>query len=318
MESMGEVLRSMNNSSLRQRSLDLEQKILNDPLVQQLRDKHPELEESRLRAHLSLLYQYIQETHNRETCTGLENCPNAFPGHYSKVVVETVNGVTDIYERKTPCQFKIAQDNQDRIRKRIRSFYVDERVLNGGYDEIDIMGKDPRRVSAVNKIFDYITGVKEEGLTPRGIYLHGSFGTGKTFLMCYLLHELAVAGFTGVIVYMPDFIEDLKSIMMDGQKMKETVDTLKNCDLLIFDDIGAENLNPWARDHVLGAILNYRMNRKPTFYTSNYPLDGLEKHLSFTSKDGEEIYKGQRLMDRISPFVDVIPLHGENQRGTSR
>lgn len=45
--------------------------------------------------------------------------------------------------------------------------------------------------------------------------------------MCYLLHELAVAGYTGVIVYMPDFIEDLKSIMMDGQKMKETVDTMK-------------------------------------------------------------------------------------------
>ncbi|MNI03967.1 primosomal protein DnaI [compost metagenome] len=60
------------------------------------------------------------------------------------------------------------------------------------------------------------------------------------------------------------------------------------------------------------------MNRKPTFYTSNYPLDGLEKHLSITSKDGEEIYKGQRLMDRIAPFVDVIPLHGENQRGTVR
>lgn len=76
---------------------------------------------------------------------------------------------------------KLTQDNQDNIRKRIRSFYVDERVLNGGYDEIDIMGKDPRRVSAVNKIFDYITNVKEEGLTSRGIYLHGSFGTGKTF-----------------------------------------------------------------------------------------------------------------------------------------
>ena len=30
----------------------------------------------------------------------------------------------------------------------IPAFYVDERVLNGGYDEMDIMGKDPRRVSS--------------------------------------------------------------------------------------------------------------------------------------------------------------------------
>ena len=26
----------------------------------------------------------------------------------------------------------------------------------------------------------------------------------------------------------------------------------KTTDLLVFDDIGAENLNSWARDHVMG------------------------------------------------------------------
>ena len=39
------------------------------------------------------------------------------------------------------------------------------------------------------------------------------------------------------------------------------------------------------------------------------------QHLSFTSKDGEEMHKGQRLMNRIAPFVDVVHLFGENQRG---
>ncbi|MDQ0193897.1 primosomal protein DnaI [Paenibacillus wynnii] len=315
MESMGEVLRSMNNPALRQRSRDLEQRLLGNPLVKQLQAEHPELDDTRLRLHLSRLYQYVEENRNCTNCPGLDKCPNDFQGHYSKLTVETVSGSPELYERKTACRLQVAKDTQDNIRKRIRSFYVDERVLNEGYDEIDIMGKDPRRAPAVNQLFRYIENTKENGLSPHGLYMFGSFGTGKTFLMCYLLHELAVAGYSGVIVYMPDFVEDLKSIMMDGQKLKETVDTMKNCDLLIFDDIGAENLNPWARDHVLGAILNYRMNRKPTFYTSNYPLDGLEKHLSFTSKDGEEQYKGQRLMDRIAPFVDVMPLHGDNQRG---
>ncbi|WP_150268876.1 primosomal protein DnaI [Paenibacillus tepidiphilus] len=318
MESMGEVLRSMNNSALRQRSRDLQQELLNHPLVKQLQAEHPELEETRLRLNLPKLYQYVEESRHCANCPGLAACPNDFPGHYSKLTVETVGGVPDLYERKTPCELKVAQDNQDMIRKRIRSFYVDERVLSGGYDEVDIMGKDLRRAPAVQEVFRYIHEIRENGLPKHGLYIHGSFGTGKTFLMCYLLHELAVSGYSGVIVYMPDFIEELKLIMTDNQKLKEMVDTLKECDLLIFDDIGAENLNPWARDHVLGAILNYRMNRKPTFYTSNYPLDGLAKHLSFTSKDGEEVYKGQRLMDRIAPFVEVIQLHGENQRGKGR
>ncbi|MBY9078806.1 primosomal protein DnaI [Paenibacillus sp. HN-1] len=318
MESMGEVLRSMSNPAVRLRSRDLERELLNHELVLRLRAEHPELDESRLRLHLPRLYQYVEEARNCASCPGLDKCPNDFQGHYSKLTVETAGGFPDLYERKTACQLQIARDSQERIRRRITSFYVDERVLNEGYDEIEIMGKDSRRAPAVGRLFQYIENVKENGLSARGLYLYGSFGTGKTFMMCYLLHELAVAGHSGVIVYMPDFIEELKSMMTDGAKLKETVDTLKNCDLLIFDDIGAENLNPWARDHVLGPILNYRMERKPTFYTSNYPLEGLEKHLSFTSKDGEEMHKGQRLMNRISPYVEVVQLVGDNQRGLPR
>ncbi len=62
------------------------------------------------------------------------------------------------------------------------------------------------------------------------------------------------------------FSEDLKAMFGDPLKLKETVDLLKETDLLVFDDIGAENLNPWLRDHVMAVILNYRMNRKPTFF----------------------------------------------------
>lgn len=104
-------------------------------------------------------------------------------------------------------------------------------------------------------------------------------------------------------------------MIKEPERLNETIELLKTTDLLVFDDIGAENLNPWARDHVMGSILNYRMNRKPTFYTSNYELDALEKHFSFTNKDGDEQYKGKRLMDRIRPFVDTIVVKGTNKRG---
>lgn len=314
MESLGQVLKQMNGPSFLQRSQAIFEDLLRDPIVKELRAEHPEMDEDRLRANLPRLYQYVNDRRNCQNCPGLDRCPNDFEGHYSKLEMAEQNGRRELVERKAPCALHIARQNKERIRKRIRSFYVDERALAEGYNEVEIMGKDRLRAPAVSHVFRYIREVKEQGLTPKGLYLFGSFGTGKTFLMSYLLHELAIAGYTGVIVYMPDFVEDLKSMLQDSQKLKETVEVMKNCDLLIFDDIGAENLSPWVRDHVLGAILNYRMNRKPTFYTSNYDLAGLEKHLSFTSKDGEELYKGQRLMDRILPFVDVVHLHGENQR----
>lgn len=37
---------------------------------------------------------------------------------------------------------------------------------------------------------------------------------------------------------------------------------LLNSDLLLIDDIGAENNTPWARDEVLGSILQSRMDNK--------------------------------------------------------
>lgn len=79
MESMGDVLRSINNPTLRQRQRDLEQGLFNHPLVKALQSEHPELDESRLRLHMSRLYQYVEESRNCANCPGLEKCPNDFP-----------------------------------------------------------------------------------------------------------------------------------------------------------------------------------------------------------------------------------------------
>ena len=315
MESLGEILTQMKNTQLKQRSEELTARLFNDPLVLELRNRYPELGQEQLTRGMAKLYQYVNDSKHCANCPGLANCPNDFPGHFTKLTVEQVGGSPQLVDRQVPCQKQLQYERELSVKKRIHSFYVDERALEEGYNAVEIMAKDSLRAPAVGQLFRYIEVTKESGLLTKGLYLEGPFGIGKTFLMCYLLHELAKEGYSGAIVYMPEFVEDLKSMLQDSDKLRDTVEMMKQVDLLIFDDIGAENLNPWARDHVMGAILNYRMNRKPTFYTSNYSLNALEKHLSFTSKDGEERHKGQRLMDRIAPFVDVVQVNGTNKRG---
>ncbi len=40
--------------------------------------------------------------------------------------------------------------------------------------------------------------------------------------------------------------------------------------ILMLDDIGAEEITPWARDEVIGPLLHYRMVQElPTFFSSN-------------------------------------------------
>lgn len=318
MESLGQLLSQMKNPQLRRRSEELSAELLNSPLVLSLRAAHPELTDEQLHLNMAKLYQYVNTNRHCSNCPGLDDCPNDFPGHYTKLTAENTGGRTQLIDRQVPCDKQNQRQTELAVKKRIHSFYVDERALEEGYNEVEIMMKDRERAPAVAQVIKYINETREDGLQTQGLYLEGHFGTGKTFLMCYLLHELAKSGYSGVIVYMPEFVEDLKSMMLDNQKLKESVEVMKQADLLIFDDIGAENLNPWVRDHVMGAILNYRMNRKPTFYTSNHSLSALEKHLSFTNKDGEEQHKGQRLMDRIAPFVDVVQVHGSNKRGRNQ
>ncbi|REK74571.1 AFG1/ZapE family ATPase [Paenibacillus paeoniae] len=316
MESLGELLKSWpGGRSLSEEAERKLKELLRDPLVIKLREKYPEVEEDAIRLNLNRVYQYVSEYRNCTNCPGLDLCPNDYEGHYTLLSSETVNGHTGLYDRKVSCKKFLARQSEEAIRSRIRSFYVDDAALRRGYSSDEILTNDMERAKAVGQLLRYIDRTREHGLGHEGLYLAGRFGTGKTFLMCYLLQELAKAGHSGVIVYMPDFVEDLKVLMHEPAKLKETVEMMKSTDLLIFDDIGAENLNPWVRDHVLGAILNYRMERKPTFYTSNYDLEALERHFSFTSKDGDELHKGQRIMDRIRPYVETIMVTGENKRG---
>lgn len=316
MESLGELLKRtpMGDQAIR-RSAELMNGLLEDPLVQRFRAKHPAIDDATIRLNLNRFYQYVKEYRNCERCPGLDRCPNDFEGHYTMLSVEEVNsGEPRLYDRKVSCKKFIARQAEEQIRSRIRSFYIDETALRDGYSADEIMTNDLNRSEAVGQLLEYIDRTKEQGLQEMGLYLEGRFGTGKTFLMCYMLHELAKAGYSGVIVYMPDFVEDLKAMMHEPGKLKETVDMMKETDLLIFDDIGAENLSPWVRDHVMGGILNYRMHRKPTFYTSNHELDALEQHFSFTSKEGDERHKGERIMERIRPYVDVVRVTGTNKR----
>lgn len=319
MESLGDLLKEWPaGQSITKQAEQKLAELLDDPLVAKLRSKYPELDEDILKRSLNRVHQYVSEYRNCSACPGLDLCPNDYEGHYTLLSAETVNGLTQLYDRKVACKKHIAREKEEAIRSRIRSFYIDEVTLRRGYSSDEMLNRDPERIVSVGQVLRYIDRTKEHGLQKEGLYLEGHFGTGKTYLMCYLLQELAKAGYSGVIVYMPDFVEDLKSLMHEPGKLKETVEMMKETDLLIFDDIGAENLNPWARDHVLGAILNYRMERKPTFYTSNYDLDALERHFSFTSREGDEVHKGQRIMDRIRPYVEVVRVLGANKRGQQR
>lgn len=85
-------------------------------------------------------------------------------------------------------------------------------------------------------------------------------------------------------------------------------------DILLIDDIGAENNTAWSRDEVLGTILQHRMdNELSTFFTSNFTIEELEEHLSTTREKNDRV-KAKRIIERIKQLTIDMELVSENRR----
>ena len=148
----------------------------------------------------------------------------------------------------------------------------------------------------------------------KGIYLTGNFGCGKTYLISAALNELAKKDHKIAIIYYPEFLRSLKESFGDPEGYNEKFKMMKNVEVLLIDDIGAETMTEWSRDEVLGTILQYRMQEGlTTFFTSNLTIKDLEEHFSFSARGIEKV-KAKRIIERIKHLTIEMTLVSENKR----
>ena len=175
----------------------------------------------------------------------------------------------------------------------------------------DIYTDDKNRVDLIKWVSKFIKDYKA-GKTYKGLYLNGNFGSGKSYIISATINELVKSGYSAAMIYYPEFLRILRSSF--SSDFEEQYDFARKADLLLIDDIGAENLSLWNRDDILGPILQYRMdNRLTTFFTSNLSLEELEEHLSI-SKDSIDKLKAKRIIERIKFLTDDMKLISVNRR----
>ena len=93
-------------------------------------------------------------------------------------------------------------------------------------------------------------------------------------MMAALAHELVrkTAGFFNPLAF-PKLCHLMSKNAINTGQVKEMLDQVKKAEILILDDIGAEQMSPWVRDEVLQVILQHRMQEiLPTFFTSKFQL----------------------------------------------
>ncbi|BAB06863.1 primosomal protein DnaI [Halalkalibacterium halodurans] len=307
MESIQSSLKHMTgNRSFEKQFTQLKEAVFRSPHVQLFLEEHPSLSPITLEQGLSKLYEYQKEQSHCAHCPGLQKCPNLMKGYQPTLYVER-----DSLELSySPCPLKEEEEREKKKRSLIRSLYIPKEILEAKFDDVE---SEPGRSIASHRALEFALSAKpgEDGM---GLYLYGKFGVGKTFLMGAIANELKDRGIDSTIVYVPDFFRELKQSIGDGT-FQQKLDFVKNAQVLIFDDIGAETMTSWVRDDVLGVILQYRiMEKLPTLFTSNYDYDELEEHLAYNDKSGTELLKAKRVMERIRHYTVSVMVQGQNRR----
>ncbi|MGF1506317.1 MAG: ATP-binding protein [Anaerolineae bacterium] len=114
------------------------------------------------------------------------------------------------------------------------------------------------------------------------LFLYGPPGTGKTHLAAAVANALLEHGVEVIFATVPDLLDYLRAAF--GPNSTESSDyrlqQLKNAEVLILDDLGAQHGTSWALEK-LYQIINYRyMAQMPTVITSNHSHTTLEQRLS--------------------------------------
>ena len=298
MESVGDVLKRQPSRFHYQ---DLVQKIMKDPDVAAFIQQES-LTPEELNRSISKFNQYITERDKF-----LRGDTDYIAKGYKPILVMN-HGYADVSYEETP--ELIAAEKEAAIKNRLKLINLPASLRKASLAQVDL--DDLERLPVFEKLLAF---VEQYPTIRKGLYLYGDFGVGKSFMVAALAHDLSEKrGVSSTLLHYPSFVIDVKNAISDGN-VKTLVDELKLSEVLILDDIGAEQSTPWVRDEILQVILQYRMQENlPTFFTSNFNFEELEQHFAKGKHGNDETWEARRVMERIRYLAEETRLEGVNRR----
>jgi DNA replication protein DnaC len=109
---------------------------------------------------------------------------------------------------------------------------------------------------------------------PGWVVFSGGYGCGKTHLAAAIAHHRLATGSSVFFAVVPDLLDHLRAAFAPNSEMPYDAmfDRIREVEMLILDDLGAENGTAWAQEKLF-QLINYRYNfRIPTVFTTNNQL----------------------------------------------
>ena len=267
-----------------------------------LKDNQDQLTKEDIQRGRSKLYEYVHEKHLVQN-----GVASVAPGYTPRLVVSAKQIDVTYVPTDQLLKQQAIQAKRDRVSKRFMPKFIEHASFDNYYSD------NEGRAAALNAAIEFVSHYPQKDFLP-GLYLSGSFGVGKTYLLGAIANELANQGVRSTLVHFPTFAVNMKSAIGNNTTAQER-DAVMKAPILMIDDIGADALSAWLRDDVLGVILEHRMQEElPTFFSSNFTMDQLTEHLAQDSSGNVEPLKAQRIMERIRFLSREIQMVGPNLR----
>ena len=196
------------------------------------------------------------------------------------------------------------QDMLDKAEKKETLIYHNDYILDAYLEDFETFNDE--RVEALKVAKEFLENYFSNKLT-KGLYVFGKNRTGKTFLLSAIANELALKNVKVVFAYIPDLIRNIHSGMNDNT-LEEKVKLLKECQVLILDDLGSAVMSSWFRDQVFGSVIQYRLSLGlPVIISSNLNITQLENHL-IDPKIDDDRFNTVRIITRINELTTPVQL----------
>lgn len=286
----------------------LRQEVLNDPEISHFLQYHQaELTPEIIDRGMSKLYEFYHEKQlaaNHQTTVA--------PGYSPQLTIRNMQiDVTYVPTAKLRAE-QAAKELESRVTLRNMPKFIRQADFDHFYTDEE--HQTASRQEAFNAALRFVSSY-QPGNFQQGLYLYGSFGVGKTYLLGAIANALAQQGVESTLLHFPSFAVSMKAAIRDNST-GDILDDVKQAPILMIDDIGADAMSSWIRDDILGVILEYRMQQElPAFFSSNFSMDQLEtEHLAVDNQGNEEPLKAKRIMERIRYLAVETQMMGDNLR----
>jgi DNA replication protein DnaC len=181
-------------------------------------------------------------------------------------------------------------------RKRMERARIPPRFMNKTLESFKARDKIRKELLRSAQMYAKSFNLERRNECDKGLLMIGSVGCGKTHLAVAILEKIIEKGYSGLYYNSPSLLRDIRATFDQGNEMREEdlLEEVTTTDMLVFDDVGAENSTQFVLDRFY-LIINERYEAgKPIIVTTNLNKEEMENRL------GSRIVS--RLAEMCNPF----------------